>query len=97
MGKLTATIENWGIANVQSDIYKAPEQGTPIIVGDMVIEAMGLKTSKCIQTSRLMKLTVEDGKVIAETRNSVYALEGMSEDFKKYLDDHNYSLSDYIK
>lgn len=90
--KLKGIIDNWGIVSKSQDAYKAPEQATTVIIGE--IKDNG--EIKPIQTSSVKSLKVVDGNIIAETRNSFYSLKSISKEFKKYLKDNKHSLSEYI-
>jgi len=97
VNEIKDTIVNWGLMMHLSARYKAPEQATPVVVGEVMLEkAGGMFESEAIQTSRLIHLYKKDGKLLAETKNSLYELKGMSEGFKKYLSDNGHTLDQYI-
>lgn len=78
-------IENWSIGNSQS------------VIGQYLIGKVygheKIEDGRFVRTSYIKDIDIENSKI--ETRNTVYELGQMSEDFKEHLKRNNVDLKDY--
>lgn len=87
-------LENWSIKLYPHSPYAAPETGIPVLTGE-VSNHPHVEDGKVVTTSKLEFIDTQ--AMIARTHSREYSLGEPSEDFTIWLQEHDYTLSQYEK
>ena len=87
-------IENWSFQILMADEYKAPEQGTVVVVGKIYYDVRACDGTQ-IRTSRIERISLDESLLL--TKNTIYELGNIDSQFLKYMADNNYTIDEYAK